>query len=111
GPEMVIPPIVYNAGLLRTIGRGIDTTSWAWLADYHGQRLFYPPNVAGWDDSRWLDTSTVRGRWLTAHYVLKARAVNPWGGTPYDPTEDAAGALTAAMGLLGDPTLSLETQR
>ena len=24
-----------------------------------GQRLFYPPNVSGWDDTRWLDTSTL----------------------------------------------------
>ena len=28
-------------------------------ADGAGQRLFYPPNVAGWDDTRWLDTSTL----------------------------------------------------
>ena len=31
GPRMVKPPAVYTAGLLRGIGRGIDTTSWAWL--------------------------------------------------------------------------------
>ena len=29
-----------------------------------GQQLFYPPNVAGWDDTRWLDTATFRGRWI-----------------------------------------------
>src|SRR5918993_1019665 len=50
GPRMVKPPAVYTAGLLRAIGRGIDTNSWAWLASGTGQRLFMPPNVAGWDD-------------------------------------------------------------
>ena len=49
GPELVTPPVVYNAGLLRSIGRPIDTTSWAWLSANAGQQLFYPPNVSGWD--------------------------------------------------------------
>jgi uncharacterized protein (DUF1800 family) len=111
GPEMVIPPVVYNAGLLRAVGRGIDTTAWSWLASYTGQRLFYPPNVAGWDDTRWLDTSTIRGRWLTAHYVLQKVAVNPWGTPGYDATEDAATAVTRAMAVLGNPTVSAETQQ
>ena len=42
GPRMVKPPAVYTAGLLRAIGRGIDTTSWAWLASGSGQRLHAP---------------------------------------------------------------------
>ena len=28
GPRMVKPPVVYTAGLLRRLGRGIDTSSW-----------------------------------------------------------------------------------
>ena len=71
GPRMVKPPAVYTAGLLRGIGRGIDTTSWAWLASGTGQRLFMPPNVAGWDDERWLDTATFRGRWWVANYATQ----------------------------------------
>jgi Protein of unknown function (DUF1800) len=63
GPRMVKSPTVFNAGLLRRLGRGVDTTAWAWLGSMAGQQLFYPPNVAGWDDSRWLDTATWRGRW------------------------------------------------
>ena len=46
GPELVTPPVVYNAGLLRAIGRYIDTTAWAWLSAAAGQQLFYPPNVS-----------------------------------------------------------------
>ncbi len=67
GPRMVKPPVVYTAGLLRGSGRGIDTTSWGWISELAGQRLFLPPNVAGWDDDRWLDTATFRGRWMTAN--------------------------------------------
>ena len=72
GPRMVKSPAVYNAGLLRRLGRGVDTTAYAWLGAMAGQRLFSPPNVAGWDDSRWLDTATWRGRWWIATYVLEA---------------------------------------
>jgi uncharacterized protein (DUF1800 family) len=43
GPELLTPPVVYNAGLLRSIGRPIDTTSWTWLSANAGQQLFYPP--------------------------------------------------------------------
>src|SRR6185437_13588651 len=39
GPELVTPPVVYNAGLLRSIGRPIDTTSWTWLSANAGQQL------------------------------------------------------------------------
>ena len=41
--------------------RPIDTTAWAWLCAGAGQQLFYPPNVSGWDFTRWLDTSTGEG--------------------------------------------------
>jgi uncharacterized protein (DUF1800 family) len=112
GPDMVVPPVVYTAGLLRAVGRGIDTTAWSWLASYTGQRLFYPPNVAGWDDTRWLDTSTIRGRWMTANYALMKISVTPWSSTaPYDAAEDAATAVTRAMAALGTPSLTPETQQ
>jgi hypothetical protein len=111
GPELVIPPVVYTAGLLRAVGRGIDTSAWTWLASYTGQRLFYPPNVAGWDDTRWLDTSTMRGRWLTASYALNKISVNPWNGPTYDTMENSETAITRALAALGDPSLSSETQK
>jgi uncharacterized protein (DUF1800 family) len=111
GPEMVIGPVVWTAGLLRAVGRGIDTTAWAWLATTTGQRLFFPPNVSGWDDTRWLDTSTLRGRWLTASYVLRAAAPDPWATPGYDAAEDAATAVSRAMAAVGTPSLSAETQQ
>jgi uncharacterized protein (DUF1800 family) len=107
GPRMVKPPAVYNAGLLRALGRGVDTTAWSWLSDMSGQHLFRPPNVSGWDDERWLDTATFRGRWAVANYVSQ----------PYALTDKQAAALPAAPKALlegaikfwGSPTLRPQT--
>jgi uncharacterized protein (DUF1800 family) len=76
GPRMIKPPVVYTAGLLRAMGRGVDSAKWPNLGVEAGQRLFYPPNVAGWDDERWLDTATVRGRWDTVAFALRPAAVD-----------------------------------
>ena len=94
GPRMVKSPAVYNAGLLRRLGRGVDTTAYAWLGAMAGQRLFSPPNVAGWDDSRWLDTATWRGRWWIATYVLKPYALDPGkAAQPFNAQQLVDGAL------------------
>jgi uncharacterized protein (DUF1800 family) len=74
GPRMVKPPAVYVAGLLRATERGVTGANWANLGAVSGQRLFRPPNVAGWDDARWLDTSTFRGRWFLAGAALRESA-------------------------------------
>jgi uncharacterized protein (DUF1800 family) len=114
GPELVTPPVVYNAGLLRAIGRYIDTTAWAWLSSGAGQQLFYPPNVSGWEFSRWLDTSTVRARWELANYVVADTYPNPWpakGEPQYDPTETVEEALESALAYWGQPPLSSESEQ
>ncbi len=81
GPRMVKPPVVFAAGMLRVLGRGVHTTQWFKLAPTSGQRLFYPPNVAGWDETRWLDTATFRGRWFLAALVTDGGA-SPKKATP-----------------------------
>jgi hypothetical protein len=103
GPAMVKPPVVYAAGLLRASGRTIDTYDWAWLLPMAGQELFVPPNVAGWDDARWLDTSTWRGRWYLAVYALRPQTVDPWART-YSSSESAAWAVENALRALGSPS-------
>ncbi len=55
--------------MLRAVGRGIDTDAWSWLCAQAGQMLFEPPNVSGWDDTRWLDTATFRARWQMASEI------------------------------------------
>ena len=114
GPELVTPPVVYNAGLLRSIGRPIDTTAWAWLCAGAGQQLFYPPNVSGWDFSRWLDTSAAKARWELASYVTAKTYANPWpakGQPEYSETEDPATALANALDAWGNPQLSSESRQ
>src|SRR5712691_8583920 len=99
GPRMVKPPTVYAAGMLRTLGRGIDTAAWAKLSVLAGQRLFYPPNVAGWDETRWLDTATFRGRWYLAATALDK------GPTDAPANLTAAQLLSRALSYWGSPTL------
>ena len=70
GPAMVKPPVVANAGCCAAIGRSVDTDDWAYLSGETGQTLFYPPNVSGWDDDRWIDTNTWRGRWHVTGVAL-----------------------------------------
>jgi hypothetical protein len=103
----VKPPAVFNAGLLRRIGRPIDTTAWTWLGQMAGQQLFYPPNVAGWDDSRWLDTATWRGRWWIATYVLRPYALDP--GTAAQPY-DAQALVDGAVAFWNRPQLGDATR-
>ncbi|MEO5632259.1 DUF1800 domain-containing protein [Gaiella sp.] len=112
GPRMVKPPVVYIAGLLRGLNRGVDTTAWVWLSDGAGQRLFNPPNVAGWDDSRWLDTNAFRGRWYIANTALEKVSLGDKKGKkgpkiPNDPEAIVKGALA----VLGNPTIRPETRR
>jgi hypothetical protein len=112
GPELLTPPVVYNAGLLRSIGRPIDTTAWAWLSANAGQQLFYPPNVSGWDFSRWLDTSTAKARWEMASYVTAKEYPNPWPGEgepAYSGSETPAAALQSAYAYWANPMISAES--
>ena len=84
GPRMMKPPVVHTAGLLRRINAGVTTDAWAWIGGLAGQQFFYPPNVAGWDDSRWLDTATFRGRWIGVTEILgdkRSRSVEGQGGS------------------------------
>ena len=105
---MVKPPAVYTAGLLRGLRRGVDTTAWTWLSGMTGQRLFHPPNVAGWDDDRWLDTATFRGRWSVANYALSPYTASEKAGRTVP--NDADAIVAGALKLLGSPTVRPATR-
>jgi uncharacterized protein (DUF1800 family) len=107
GPALVKAPVVYIAGMLRRRGRGIDTEAWAWISDMAGMMLFRPPNVAGWDEARWLDTSTFRGRWVAATLLTRDEQIEV--NNSYSATETAQEALTKALTYWGSPTLSSTT--
>jgi uncharacterized protein (DUF1800 family) len=109
GPRMVKPPIVQIAGMLRGIGRYIDTDAWAWESSITGQMPFYPPNVAGWEAGRWLNTGT----WL-ARFNLAAQMIDDKRAAT---TESAKGNVAAnpralaaqALAFWGRPTVSRAT--
>ena len=107
GPPMVKPPVVQLATMLRSLGRGIDTGAWVWLCEEAGQRLFWPPNVSGWDDNRWLDTSRMRARWNMVAYALEEVSVDPWSDS-YDTDETPDEALARAVAAWGSPELRSE---
>jgi uncharacterized protein (DUF1800 family) len=110
GPRMVIPPVVYCAGLLRAQGATIETDSWAWISEQTGQRLFMPPNVAGWDYNHWLDTSRWAGRFTAVNYAMKGRVLDP-SAKAYPTREGPSQALDKALHYWGDPHLSAQTRR
>ena len=103
GPRMVKPPVVLNAGLLRMRNRYIDTSVWWSLSAQAGQQLFYPPDVGGWDFTRWLDTATFRGRWFIAAIVQGAQTPS---GAPSDPKA----LVQNAIAFWASPTVSSTTQ-
>ena len=77
GARMPKSPVLYTAGLLRRLGLGVSGEHWAYLSARAGQQLFYPPNVAGWDESRWYDTSTFMARWQLAGKAIEPFALDP----------------------------------
>ena len=108
GPRMVKQPAVYVAGLMRATGRGVTGANWANLGAQSGQRLFRPPNVAGWDDTRWLDTSTFRGRWFLAGAALRGSASAASARTAKAVVDRAAAGL--GIRTLTRPTRTVATR-
>jgi uncharacterized protein (DUF1800 family) len=110
GSRMVIPPVVYCAGLLRGSGHTVQTNAWAWIGEQTGQRLFDPPNVAGWDYTHWLDTSRWSARFTAVNYALQNSTIDP-DSKSYDAHETPAQAVDRALAFWGRPELSATTTR
>jgi len=110
GPRMTKSPVVYLAGMLRTLGDRISTGDWVWLSILAGQLLFYPPNVSGWNDDRWLDTSTFRARWEIAERVLRKHTLSPdhtrRGAVPSEPEK----LVERAIEFWGGPAITDATR-
>jgi len=70
-PDMVKPPFVYVAGMIRATGGRVDDEGWVGRLDQMGQVPFHPPNVSGWEGgTAWLSTSSIRARFDAATAVL-----------------------------------------
>jgi hypothetical protein len=110
GSRMVVPPVVYCAGLLRGRSRTVQTNDWAWIGGQTGQRLFEPPNVAGWDYTRWLDTARWSGRFLAVNYALEGLTIDP-SDKHYPTDESPAQAVARALGCWDNPAMSPATMQ
>ena len=108
GPRMTKPPAVLAAGMLRARSVAIEDERWVWLTDGAGQRLYYPPDVSGWDDERWLDTNTMRARWELANEVTSGQSVT-WATWDSYPPETPDEAVAKARAFWLDPSLTDET--
>jgi hypothetical protein len=100
--------VIFIVGLLKARRRWIDTDSWVWISSLAGQQLFNPPNVAGWDESRWLDTSTLRGRWFAVTETVRSDEIDPGGSYPV--AEGPKAAVDRALGYWGKPTITGTTR-
>jgi hypothetical protein len=110
GPRMTKPPVVFVVGMLRALRQFITEADWAWLCDGAGQRLYYPPDVSGWDDKRWIDSNTLRGRWESVNYAVEGRTLHPDAEAAETyPAETPEQAVAAARGFWLDPHLTDET--
>jgi hypothetical protein len=111
GEPLVKPPVVFAAGLLRARQRGVQGAMLTWC-EVAGQRLFYPPNVSGWNDSAWLDTTTMRARWMMVSSLLNDSWIDTASaaGRAYDPTESPSTAVARALAYWGNPAFSAESR-
>ena len=95
----------------RAAPRRSTRTAGGWLCEDAGQRLFCPPDVSGWDDARWLDTSTMRGRWeivtdgRPSRYITGRRAMQRLRRR-----RDAAAGRRHGARLLGQPGADAESR-
>ena len=107
GPPMVKSPVLYSAGILRALGKPVDSTSLMYWSENAGQRLFNPPNVSGWKDQAWLDTSTLFNRWRLVYDGLDGLHEQSDGS--YDLTETPQEALNKAIAFWGGPAIRPDT--
>ena len=105
-PDMIKPPVVYVAGMLRQTGTYIHADDWVWMLDQMGQRPFYPPNVSGWEQNEaWLSTSSLRMRFQAAASLLRDAIED--GAIPEERTPEQA--LEHSLVYAGQPWRSPAT--
>ena len=105
-PDMVKPPFVYVAGMLRLTNTYVTDDSWAYRLDQMGQRPFHPPNVSGWEGGlAWLSTSSIRSRFDAATAVLRKTIEDGSISAKQTPAQ----AVQSAMAATGHPRVGART--
>ena len=70
--------------------------------------MFRPPNVSGWDETRWLDTSSFRGRWIAGLTSASDELASTDG--EYSEDETPAEAVNKALRFWAEPGITPGTQ-
>ena len=103
---LVRTPIEMIVALCYYTGINADELGVAWRAEYTGQQMYQPPNVAGWKpNAYWLNTSALAGRADFARSMtwwLRANATRPFydGNVIYNKTvPDAVDFVAAYFGI------------
>jgi hypothetical protein len=109
GQRMVKPPVVYLAGMMRARGKYVETAAWHQFTAAAGQRLFFPPDVAGWREDLWLNADTMRGRWMTANQLLLGSTIPSAQWATY-PLETAEKAVADALKFWNYRSISSESR-
>jgi uncharacterized protein (DUF1800 family) len=108
-PNLVKPPVVYAAGVLKALGAPLKGGHLRTALDNMQQRPYLPPNVAGWEGGMsWLNSNTVQARFdmvVRAQY-LKYSTYYPGQVVPAIPVESAQETFNRAYAAAGSPWLS-----
>jgi hypothetical protein len=83
--------------------------TWNYNCQISGQRIYWPPDVGGWNDDAWLDTNSMLGRWQTVYLVTAGEAYGGGTWNAYDATETADDALAKALAYWDNPTIRPQT--
>jgi len=110
-PDLVKPPVVFVAGLLRTNGWPVDRVAWASLLTTMGQRPFSPPSVAGWDGgAAWCSATGFQTRFAATRQVLdQAKGLAPVRAGSVPVATTPAGHLALAKRALQEPFTTAKT--
>ncbi len=107
-PDFVKSPVVFAAGMLRGLNRGVTRPGWGWMLHQMGQAPFYPPNVSGWpSDEEWLSAASVRARFSAASAVVQDWLEDGSITANQSPTA----AVRAAVKACGNPVITPSTER
>ena len=118
-PNLIKPPIVYAAGVLRQLGSPLKGNHLRGALINMQQQPYRPPNVAGWEGGlSWLNTNTVMGRFdmivraqylKYSNYYRNTETPAPPASVNYPPdvpTETAQAAFDRAYASVNRPWIS-----
>jgi len=78
------------------------------MCDQAGQMLWFPPNVSGWNDNAWLNTSTHSYRWDFVTTLMDDGQLDPADDDGQD--ERPEQAVARALSFWGNPEIT-DSQR